>query len=130
MINSVPGSNSNEYSDRKNNIIKIDNYEGKRFKTQAGYVPEMTKSRYEAPSDLSSMDDNIMYSSQERIVLRKEKGRTQKQINRYESIDLNTKNEYDRPLTFGLIKQADPLKSSIEYNEDRKMKNEALTQIS
>lgn len=42
MVNSVPANN--EYL--SHNVIKIDNYEGKRFKTQQGYEPMMTKSRY------------------------------------------------------------------------------------
>lgn len=33
------------------NVIKIDNYENKRFKTQQGYEPMMTKSRYMGERD-------------------------------------------------------------------------------
>jgi hypothetical protein len=42
MVNSVPIPN--EFV--SHNVIKIDNYEGRRFKTQHGYEPMMTKSRY------------------------------------------------------------------------------------
>lgn len=49
-------------------------------------------------------------------------------MKRYENIELNS--EGDRPLTFGLIKQNEPMKSSVEYREDRKLKNEVLDEIS
>ena len=78
MINSVPGSNY-EYNELGQNIIKIDNYEGKRFKTHTGFIPEMTKSRYEPPSDMSSMEENV-YSSQEKIVLRKDKNKMKNKV--------------------------------------------------
>ena len=47
---------------------------------------------------------------------------------RYESIDFSNMN--DRPITFGLVKKAEPLKTSTEYQEDRKLKNQVLDEIS
>ena len=96
MINSVPvkAINNGRYdpmristynqkmrkdSREDKNIVKIDNYEGRRFKTQQGYSPMMTKSRYDGiPMDSDdevlgtedALDDNI-YRSSENIVLRR-----------------------------------------------------------
>ena len=50
MINSVPSSAYNNFGNNvpnmehvrsSKNIIKIDNYENKKFKTQNGYIPEI-----------------------------------------------------------------------------------------
>lgn len=49
---------------------------------------------------------------------------------RYESINMGD-GMGDRPLTFGLIKRTEPpLKSSVEYKEDRILKNQVLEEIS
>lgn len=44
MINSVPASQGDYLP---HDAIKIDNYEGKRFKTQNNYEPTLVSSRYE-----------------------------------------------------------------------------------
>lgn len=71
MVNSVPSMN--EYI--SHNVIKIDNYEGKRFKTQQGYEPQMIKSRYVGDKDEAdpTFESSAVYKSSENIILRREK---------------------------------------------------------
>lgn len=70
MVNSI--SSNHEYL--SHNVIKIDNYEGKRFKTQQGYQPMMTKSRYMLDKDESEQpESSAVYQSSENIVLRRDK---------------------------------------------------------
>jgi hypothetical protein len=98
MMNSVPGTEFLSH-----NVIKIDNYEGRRFKTQHGYEPMMTKSRYMGDQELEPIDPKAP------------------ELRR---------NDNERHLTFGLIRKAEPMKSSVEYQEDIRMKNEILSELS
>lgn len=69
MINSVPHTRSHH---EPAPIVKIDNYEGRRFKTQQGYSPMMTKSRYDLPdNDEAPQETNGMHQSLEEVVMRK-----------------------------------------------------------
>lgn len=124
MVNSVPANN--EYL--SHNVIKIDNYEGKRFKTQQGFEPMMTKSRYMVEKEEADQapESAAVYKSSEHIVLRRNKIKKMDE-KVYESIDLT---ENDRPLTFGLVRKTEPMQSSVEYKEDVRLKNEVLDELS
>jgi hypothetical protein len=108
MVNSVPAVTSSFINQE---VIKIDNYEGRKHKPPPGYEPMMTKSRY--MGEREEADQNL-----EAALI-------------YKSIEggLMKKGENERPLTFGLIRRTEPMTASVEYHEDVKMKNEILTEI-
>ena len=78
MINSVPALQPESHF---KNTIKIDNYEGRRFKTQTGYEPTLTSSRYEGftTNERERDRDMRMHSSQEEFKFEKENKNWQNQ---------------------------------------------------
>ena len=123
MMNSQ--NNANEYLSHQ--VIRIDNYEGKKFKTQQGFEPMMTKSRYMGDENINDdpytsksrvkpqMRENRMYHSKDSNP-QNPKPRSKGRLN-------EDQNQGDRILTFGLLSKVEPMKSSVEYQEDVRMKN-------
>jgi len=70
----------------------------------------MTKSRFMGEQE-QNFESSAVYKTSENVVFRKEKSRkTEERM--YDSVD---QIKSDRPLTFGLVRKMEPMKSSIEY---------------
>jgi hypothetical protein len=96
MINSVPGE------EEKPKLRKI-------LPHKRGYEPRLVSSRYEGFGEVKRARAKLkMYESQEELKI--DGGELTDKDSQYRAEALD-----ERPLTFGLIKKVDPMKSSVEY---------------